>query len=482
MKLKKIIGILAAAGIAAPGAALATNGMNMEGYGPIATGMGGASFAYDNGVAAVMNNPATLAMMPEGTNRFDLAVGELSPDVTTHIMGQSAHSSGDAYYMPALGWAKKSGKLTYGLGVFAQGGMGTEYGTSTALSQGTGQEDRSKVVMGRLVAPLAYDVNQQLTVAGSLDFVWASMDLRMLMSGQQFLGMASNAPGAGGMVAGSMMTAFNGAIGMGMMNPNNPVNYGHFDFSNGNDFSGAAHSTGFAGKLGFTYKVNDKLTLGGTYHSETSLGDMESSATVQFNANLDTGVMSGHAPSHVYMPGTIPVTGQIAVRNFQWPETYGIGMAYQATDRLMVAADYKRINWSKVMKNFHMTFTADGSAGNGPFGGTQLDATLYQNWSDQDVFELGVAYKATDALTLRAGVNLANNPVPDNTVNPLFPATVKDSYTLGLGYGFNKASDVNFSYTYAPNVTVNSPATPFSPGYSIDHAQQNWQLMYSYRF
>ena len=41
-----------------PVTATATNGMNMEGYGPIATGMGGASYAYDNGTAAMMNNPA----------------------------------------------------------------------------------------------------------------------------------------------------------------------------------------------------------------------------------------------------------------------------------------------------------------------------------------------------------------------------------------------------------------------------------------
>jgi long-chain fatty acid transport protein len=33
--------------------------MNMEGYGPIACGMGGACMAFDNGTAAVMNNPAT---------------------------------------------------------------------------------------------------------------------------------------------------------------------------------------------------------------------------------------------------------------------------------------------------------------------------------------------------------------------------------------------------------------------------------------
>ena len=54
MRLKKMA--TAMAYMAIPGVAFATNGMNMEGYGPIALGMGGASMAYENGSAATMNN------------------------------------------------------------------------------------------------------------------------------------------------------------------------------------------------------------------------------------------------------------------------------------------------------------------------------------------------------------------------------------------------------------------------------------------
>ena len=42
--------------------AAATNGMNLEAYGAKAGGMGGASFAYENGNSALMNNPATLGL------------------------------------------------------------------------------------------------------------------------------------------------------------------------------------------------------------------------------------------------------------------------------------------------------------------------------------------------------------------------------------------------------------------------------------
>ena len=50
------------------------------------------------------------------------------------------------------------------------------------------------------------------------------------------------------------------------------------------------------------------------------------------------------------------VSGKLKVVNFQWPETYGVGVAYQVNDQLMLVADYKRIGWANVMKNFRMQF------------------------------------------------------------------------------------------------------------------------------
>jgi len=250
MKLKRIAGLLIAAGIVVPGVASATNGMNMEGYGPIATGMGGASMAYDNGVAAVINNPATLGLAPNG-DRVDLAIGGLHPDIDTKTNGMSnAHSHGDAYYMPAFGWARKADKLAFGLGVFAQGGMGTDYGTNSFLSMGdagpTGKQVRSEVGVGRAIAPLAYDVNSQLTVAGSLEFVWATMDLQMVMPGSKMMPMMMPGGSTLGSVNGNMVSdRFMPALASGQMTG---FNWGYFDFSNSNAYSGKAHSTGWAGR------------------------------------------------------------------------------------------------------------------------------------------------------------------------------------------------------------------------------------------
>ena len=116
--------------------AAATNGMNLEAYGAKAGGMGGASFAYDNGNSALMNNPATLGLRAEGSN-LGLGWTLLAPDVNTSmnhpVAGPlTAKSGGDAYHMPSVSFIRKTGKITYGVGMLAQGGMGTEYGTNSS--------------------------------------------------------------------------------------------------------------------------------------------------------------------------------------------------------------------------------------------------------------------------------------------------------------------------------------------------------------
>jgi long-chain fatty acid transport protein len=442
MRKTQLLIALAAIGFTA--SAFATNGMNLEGYGPIAAAMGGASMAYDNGTAASMNNPATLGLMAQG-HRLDLAVGMLGPDVKVSMGGgPKADSGGDAYFMPAVGWAKKSGQFTYGLGVFAQGGMGTEWDSSTFTGNYSpdGKPMRTELGVGRLIVPLAYEVNPDLVIGGSVDVVWAMMDLKMALPAAQLGGMVTN--------IGALPPPVQGLLGAASM--------GRLEFSDGSDYTGEAKATGLAAKLGFTYKINSTVTIGGTYHSKTNLGDME---TEDNGASFATDI-SPAAP------------GKITIVDFQWPETYGLGIAVQATPSLLIAADVKHIAWKDVMKNFHMTFSSPA------LGPVPIDMVMPQNWDDQTVFQLGLAYKATDAWTLRVGASLSDNPIPDSTMNFLFPAIEKDHYTAGFGYAFNKVSDINFSLQYAPEVTQTNSSGPVP--ITVDHSQTSWQFMYSHRF
>ena len=411
----------------------ATNGMNMEGYGPIATGMGGAATAYDNGTAAMANNPATLQLAPVG-HRVDGAVGMLGPDVTSY----GSKSTGTSYVMPAVGWSKTDERMTWGVGVFAQGGMGTEFGATSNLAM-DGQASRSELGVGRLIFPLAYRVNNKLTVGGSIDYIWAGLDMKMVTSPANF---------------GMMVNAGTAAIGPSTLPFGMPqgATSARLNFSDNSDFTGSAKGTGFGGKLGMTYAVSDVVVIGASYHGKTQLSDLE----------------TGDNAASVFVNGEPAMSGKITVRDFQWPATTAIGMSWQASPELQVVADLKHIAWSDTMNSFKMTFSNAGG---------YLNFAMPQQWKDQTVTMLGASYKLNEQTILRGGVNLASNPVPAALTHPLFPAIVKSHYTMGLGYRIDQASSIDVSATIAPKVSVVD-----GNGGTITHSQTNFQLMYSYRY
>lgn len=489
------IAVLVAAALLVPGGASATNGMNLEGYGPIAAAMGGASLAFDNGTAAMMNNPATMALFPTGL-RFDLALGSLGPDVdaivTTPMGALTAESDATAFYMPAFGMMYRRDAWGVGLGVFSQGGMGTEYGAGTWLADPSmgantaldgGLVNRSELSVGRVIVPGVYAVNEQLSLGASLEFVWAGLDLQMALSEAQFQDLANPMAQNIGTASGTLLGAFGSLYepfgGTGISR----VHHAYFDFSNDSDFYGQARGVGVAGKIGFVFEVNEKVSIGATYHSPTALGDLETDeATLSMAVNIDPGVFQG-APTGEYVDMEIPVSGSISVNDFQWPAVYGIGAAVRPNDRLLFAADLRYIDWSGVMEDFSMTFTADDTPANGAFAGLAMDAVLFQKWEDQAVVSLGGAVKATDALTIRAGFNYGSNPVPDDYLNALFPAIVESHLAVGGGWDFAERGEVNVSFVTAFESDATNPGNGSTiPPVESTHSQFNWMVMYSYGF
>lgn len=222
MQLKKLTAALAFSGLALSGSAFATNGMVLEAYGPISMGMGGAATAYDNGTAAMMNNPATLALGGQGS-RFEVALGSIGPRVSSSMLGSS---DAGQFVMPAFGYTNTSGNLTYGVGMFAQGGMGTDFDPAPMFAE---------VSVGRVILPLAYSMGN-LTIGGSIDYVFAGMDLVADLNGD-------GTP--------------------------------DIDFKDNTKYSGKTKANGLAGKIGLTYKASEQFTLGATYQTKANLSDMK---------------------------------------------------------------------------------------------------------------------------------------------------------------------------------------------------------------
>jgi long-chain fatty acid transport protein len=78
------------------------------------------------------------------------------------------------------------------------------------------------------------------------------------------------------------------------------------------------------------FKATDALTLGLSYQSKSSLKDMETGAT-----GASMSATGGFADS-----------GRMTVIDFQWPAMTAVGLSWQATPSLLLAADIKRMGWA----------------------------------------------------------------------------------------------------------------------------------------
>ena len=449
--------------LAGTSTAFATNGMNLEGYGSKSTAMGGTGSAYDMGNSAAMNNPATLGFMKEGTSEIGLGIRGLHPDVELSHGGISDKSEATAFYMPSLSYIRRDGRITWGAAILSQGGMGTDYGNDSPLFAGgrsmggtpvfmSGEDTLTEVGVGRLMFPVSYQINDQTTIGASFDVVMASMDLQMDMDGQHF-GQMFN----GGFVTGTMAQAMGGMLGTAITD----IYYTRFDFSNNSPWIGKAVGFGTGLKFGFTHKLSDQVTFGASYHSQTKLSDLETSkATLSF---------AGTGPA--FAGGPVSVNGKIKVRDFEWPATFAAGIAINPSDKLLIAGDVKVIDWSSVMQKFSTTFIADSS--DPYFPGQVLNVDMTQDWEDQTVWSIGVQYMATKNLALRAGASFSSNPVPDQYLNPLFPAITTNHYTCGFGYRVNDSSSIAAALSWAPEVKVTN-----GDQMVISHSQMNWSFNY----
>ncbi len=135
---------------------------------------------------------------------------------------------------------------------------------------------------------------------------------------------------------------------------------------------------------------------------------------------------------------------------FDVPASYGAGIAVRPSNRLTLAADVKRIEYSDVNSvgnPLAPLFTGvPFGADNGPGFG----------WDDITVFKLGADYAVSDQLTLRAGYGRSENPVPasETFLNILAPGVVQDHFTVGATWRASERVEVSAYAMRAPRNDV----------------------------
>lgn len=202
--------------------------------------------------------------------------------------------------------------------------------------------------------------------------------------------------------------------------------------------NGYDSSNGVGMRLGYLGKISDRVMLGASYAPRITMSKLGKYA------------------------GLFAEQGDLDI-----PENYTLGFSALATPELTVALDYQHIAYGAVRS------IANPSAGlGGPLGAANGPGFA---WKDIDVFKLGVQWAASQKLTLRAGINIGDNPVPSAAAsfNTLAPGVITTHYTAGLTCALSNTMDMTVAYMYAPSNSVSGP----NQGGGTDTIKMNQQSL-----
>lgn len=385
----------------AAASASANNGLLFIGFGSESLGMGGADTAVARDTTALNTNPAGLAQVAR--RAFD-AYGTLTYALDVRHRDARGNDAGvEDRFTPTFGgaYAQRLGdtKLTAGAGVFVQGGAGNRF-ENLATAAGTPDELSARLAIIKLGPGLAYETGA-LRIGASVAAVVATLEQKL------FPGTSLLAP-----------SPFFGIDADDLV------------------------ATGVNARLGMQYLASERLTLAMVYSPKTKLDFKD-----------------GQLRSNQGAAGLGVVTYRDArIDGFALPQELSAGIAWKSPDApLLVSAKLAWLNWDDALNQQ----TISASDPSGPAAAPSLRRESALNWKDQYVWALGVAYTAGFRTTFYGGVNLANNPVPPETLTPLLSAAIARKH-LTAGFSHPLGSGWKLSggmlYVFPENVTYTNPS------------------------
>jgi long-chain fatty acid transport protein len=458
----------------------ATNGMNMIGYGARSSAMGGFSLGLID-VNSTNTNPAVISFINQ--RKMDVTLGLLIPKVKFENSLNDLESEKKVFPLPNFSYVNgNENKCTWGLAFYSQGGMGAtfkdvkhnifrNYDMNPQTQDDAFIDDleyHSMIGFMKITPSLAYKINDNFSVGLAPNFGYATMEMKMPYSMDAAV-MKGVADPESGMTFGDMFGA-----------PMDQGGLGYEEVTAYADMGDAISAYGFGARLGASYKLNDMVSFGVAYGSKSSLtfeGEAKMDMTAQFGqayermvsgALMQMGITDISAATSEEIQqasqgvgnqfggmGIDMSLGMVADYDVEvqmaWPQEFGMGMSFTPNPKLLLGIDVKWINWKEAMDEFKMKFTEGSNANiNTMMGSEDIKLSMPLDWDDQIVIALGAEYRMNENIALRCGYNYANNPVPEETIIPIFPAVIENHATLGLGYelteklGIDAAYEMNF--------------------------------------
>lgn len=219
--------------------------------------------------------------------------------------------------------------------------------------------------------------------------------------------------------------------------------------------------TSWGFNVGLLHRLNDRLSLGVSYRSESTLEARGGDADFDnVGSGLEDTFVDGEFDADLPLPAELTV-----------------GIAWQYSDRLTLAFDINRTFW-EVYDELTIEFD------NG------LDPSVnLRNYEDANIYRFGVQYQANDKWTLRGGIYFDESPVKDGYFAPETPRNDSIGYTAGATYRVSKNMELDFalliltfdeeenSYDFYEEGGV---AIPFSGNYDSAANSIGFGLSYKY--
>ena len=344
---------------------------------------------FFNSLLAAATNPANMVLVG---NRWDVGIDYFRPQRESEIGGVTFDANdSENYFMPEFGYNRMiRDDMSVGVSVYGMGGMATDYKKlNTVLLLPPPGGGVATLGSGNAGIDLS-----QLFIAPTLSLKLNenhSVGISAKLAYQRFE-----------MFGIQNMCGFPGAS----IDANKCTNKGHDS------------SFGYGFGLGWTGKVSPTLTLGATYQSKTYMDEFDD------------------------YKGLFAEQG-----DFDIPANWGVGLAWQATPKLLVAFDYQRIEYDGVKS------LSNKANEGGPLG---ADNGAGFGWEDINVYKLGVAYQYDKNLVLRAGYIYNDEPYKgDQTFfNMLAPGVITDHVTLGATWTLAGGGELSLAYMHAFENTV----------------------------
>jgi long-chain fatty acid transport protein len=165
--------------------------------------------------------------------------------------------------------------------------------------------------------------------------------------------------------------------------------------------------------------------------------------------------------------------------DFDIPSNWTVGIAYKATPALTFVADVQTIYYSEVDSISNPLLNNLFRSKLGNDNGAGF------GWDDMTVFKCGVQWQSSEDWIWRGGFSYGEQPIPDSEVlfNILAPGVIEYHATLGVTKKMGKNHEMDFTVMRAFPEEIKGP-NPLDPQQTIKLKMDQWEfsLGYTYKF